>query len=412
MRLSTCSSSSGWARVLGLVLGAAVLAAPVLAADFKPFPDEWFFDGSKRPAVLKSQEGKPATEIQTQKWIGESLSIKEQRGKVVVIDFWATWCGPCMAAIPENVELVKKYGSEGLVFVGVHDAASGWDQADGVVKDKSINYPVALDKTAASGQGGASAGAYQVQFWPTYVVIDRVGTVRGVGLIPSHVEDAVKLLLAESGPVAAAASAEFAPEFFYGGEARPSGLKALEGKAAPKMTTLKWAGPGVGVNEQALANNVVVLHFFSPDSAVCASEMKKLAPVVKEMAAQGVMFVGICDGRASLEKAKELVKANAPAMTLAMDVAEAAKGDAAGTTTPVLAAPDSKPGDAKAADGKPGDRGRTAAAFGVKFAPATVVIDRAGRVRAAGVKADKVKAVTEKLLAEPVPAEKSAEGPK
>src|SRR5215510_2907247 len=149
--------------IAGVFVASVVLctAAPARAQQSAgPFPDEWFFDAAQRPAPLKAIEGKPAAPLAIDSWIGNEVSIKGSAGKVVVVDFWATWCGPCMAAIPHNIELVKAYGDQGLVFVGVHDSANGWSSAGQVVKDKGINYPVGVDKT-----GGPSVKDYAVQFW-------------------------------------------------------------------------------------------------------------------------------------------------------------------------------------------------------------------------------------------------------
>lgn len=170
-------------------------AAPEKKVKVESFPDSWFYSGARRPQKLRDLEGTRPTNIEAAEWIGTApAKLRDLRGKVVVVDFWATWCGPCVRAIPKNIEMVKAHADDGLVFIGVHDARRGWDRADTMVKSTGINYPVALDKD------GKSAKAFNLSFWPTYVVIDREGVIRGAGLTPSKVKDAVAKLLAEPVP--------------------------------------------------------------------------------------------------------------------------------------------------------------------------------------------------------------------
>ena len=114
------------------------------------------------------------------------------KGKVVVVDFYATLCGPCMAAIPHNNELLKQYKDKGLVIVGVCTSDRGQEKMDQTVKDRGIAYPTARDPQLASQM------AWQVHYYPTYAIVDRKGTVRIIGLQPNHVEEVVKKLLAEA----------------------------------------------------------------------------------------------------------------------------------------------------------------------------------------------------------------------
>ncbi|WP_410968890.1 TlpA disulfide reductase family protein, partial [Salmonella sp. SAL4444] len=78
-------------------------------------------------------------------WANGEVSADDMKGKVVLVDFYATWCGPCMAAIPHTNELLKKYKDKGLVVVGVCTSKRGQDKMETTVKEKNIEYPTAKD---------------------------------------------------------------------------------------------------------------------------------------------------------------------------------------------------------------------------------------------------------------------------
>jgi hypothetical protein len=227
-------------------------------------------------------------------------------------------------------------------------------------------------------KAGASVKDYAVQFWPTYVAIDRAGIVRAAGLYPDRVDEVVKVLLAEGAPEGGEASDDFAADFYYGGAARPKSLRGIEGKPSPQIKGTTWIGKDPG--EQARKGAVVVLTFVTPSLGMSMTELDKMGAVEKEFGPQGVVFMGVCDGRGAWNKMEEHAKAKSLAIPIVQDAVE------------------NRPGEG----GKAMSVSVTGAAFGVEHYPATVVIDRAGKVRAAGVKQAKVKAVIEKLLAEQV----------
>ena len=146
--------------VFPLIVGVTLLALQSPAADHNPFSNDWFYYGAKRPAKLRGMEGEPAPKLTLTDWIGQKQDLAKLKGQIIVVDFWATWCPPCRAAIPKNVALVNKYKSRGVVLIGVHDSRRGADKMAAMAKDKDINYPLAVDN------GGASTTAWKIGFWP------------------------------------------------------------------------------------------------------------------------------------------------------------------------------------------------------------------------------------------------------
>jgi thiol-disulfide isomerase/thioredoxin len=103
---------------------------------------------------------------------GREVSFAQFQGKVVVVDFWATWCAPCVEEIPGYIRLQEKYGKDGLVVVGVSLDETGPDRVKQFVRDKGMNYQVVMgDENVQALFGGMTV-------IPTTFLIDRTGQIR------------------------------------------------------------------------------------------------------------------------------------------------------------------------------------------------------------------------------------------
>lgn len=125
---------------------------------------------------------------------GKMQPLTQWQGKVMVLNFWATWCPPCRAEIPDFVKMQEKYRDRGLIFVGV-----ALDEAQNVrsfASETDINYPLLLGDDAAaslSAKIGNSMGGI-----PFTAIIDRQGTIvatRTGGMDAEELEALVKPLL-------------------------------------------------------------------------------------------------------------------------------------------------------------------------------------------------------------------------
>jgi thiol-disulfide isomerase/thioredoxin len=102
---------------------------------------------------------------------GRNVSFSDFRGKVVILDFWATWCMPCRIEIPHFVELQKQYGAKGLAVIGVSLDEQGPDVVKRFVKQFEVNYSIVIgNEKIAEKYGGIVA-------LPTTFVIDRQGRI-------------------------------------------------------------------------------------------------------------------------------------------------------------------------------------------------------------------------------------------
>jgi peroxiredoxin len=123
-------------------------------------------NGVLRPA----KERKAAPQLALEDSAGKQLTLNEYRGRVLVLDFWATWCHGCKEEIPWFAEFQRKYGEEGLTVVGVSLDEDGWKVVKPFIKAASVPYRIVL------GNDG-TAKAYGIGNMPDTFLIDRDGRI-------------------------------------------------------------------------------------------------------------------------------------------------------------------------------------------------------------------------------------------
>jgi|SRR5579862_310477 len=145
----------------------------------------------------------PAPDFSLQSLDGKTTHLSDFRGKAVLLNFWATWCGPCKIEMPWFVDLQKEYGAQGLQIVGVAmDDASAQDIAK-FAKDMGVNYPILIGKESVGDEyGGVPALPESFLIARDGKIVDKIIGLRG----KAEIEDAVKKAL-ETKPMANQASA-------------------------------------------------------------------------------------------------------------------------------------------------------------------------------------------------------------
>lgn len=139
--------------------------------------------------------GKPAPDFALKSTTGQNLRLSEYRGDVVMINFWATWCGPCRQEMPLLDDLYNRYERVGFKLLGVNIDDNSQRAID-MMKELGVNFPVLFDNTKDVSK------LYNVNAMPVTVILDREGNVRHVhqGYKPGYEEkylNEVRALLRE-----------------------------------------------------------------------------------------------------------------------------------------------------------------------------------------------------------------------
>ena len=147
------------------------IALVILASCTSPIPDD---------VRVKSEKDRKATpDFALKDVTGATVKLSDYKGKVVLLNFWATWCGPCKIEIPWFMDFQKTYKDRDFAVVGVSMDEDGWDSVKPYVEEKKMNYQVVLGNDQVSQLFGS------IESLPTTIVIDREGRIASmhIGLV-------------------------------------------------------------------------------------------------------------------------------------------------------------------------------------------------------------------------------------
>jgi thiol-disulfide isomerase/thioredoxin len=168
-----------WLLILAVIAIAAIVIVPFFRSDSSHASGPSALVGTTAPVFTLSDAG------------GASVSLQQYRGRVVLMNLWASWCPPCRAEMPDLQRLSQQYASAGLVVVGVNEGESP-QRAQAFAQSLGIRFPIWIDDQQRYGRLYAALGM------PTTVIIGRDGNVvKGFdgALTLSQMQDAVKPFL-------------------------------------------------------------------------------------------------------------------------------------------------------------------------------------------------------------------------
>ena len=169
------STTRRTALLLPLVTGLGLACLPKK----KPTLDaaQGWADGSKGPPEV----GAPLADFRLPDLQGRQVSLSEQRGKVVIVNFWATWCVPCRAEMPEIVRAYERYESSGLTVLAIN-LQEDPPEVESFVRQYATSFPVLLDRD------GQVARVYHLRGVPATYIVDREGKTAAIQLGPMTAE--------------------------------------------------------------------------------------------------------------------------------------------------------------------------------------------------------------------------------
>ena len=186
------------AAAVPLVLAACVgCAAGSNAVDQTAGDQFHFVSGTRAGSLIPKGDRKPVGDFTGTELDGKNFDLASTRGKVTVVNFWATWCSPCVVETPQFQNVYAAYKNKGVDFVGVDTKESSEGAPRAFVKRYGITYPIVFDE---EGRAAIELGKIPALGLPFTVIIDSAHRVAGVylqQLSPKDLEPVLNTLLAE-----------------------------------------------------------------------------------------------------------------------------------------------------------------------------------------------------------------------
>jgi peroxiredoxin len=137
------------------------------------------------------QPGQTAADLSLPDLNGKMISLSELKGKVILIDFWASWCGPCRHNNPRLLKIYNKYHGKGLEIYGISldEDMTDWKKA---VRHDRLNWIQVIDD---KGWQAPSASVYGVDMIPSSFLLDKLGIIRFINAEGPELENNIKDLL-------------------------------------------------------------------------------------------------------------------------------------------------------------------------------------------------------------------------
>ncbi|MGD0445119.1 MAG: TlpA disulfide reductase family protein [Edaphobacter sp.] len=164
-----------------------------MASSFLVMVGAWHFGTRQSGGIPAVDQRRAMPELAMKELDGGMWRMSEHRGQVVLVNYWATWCGPCWEETPGLIRLSRELGTKGLAVVGVAMDVGGEEKVRQFVKEFRVPYPVVMQEKASQME-------YGLEGVPTTVLVDRNGLIAKsyVGAVTqADFETDVKALLAE-----------------------------------------------------------------------------------------------------------------------------------------------------------------------------------------------------------------------